>query len=51
MPGTPTDRPLVTAVLNGYGAPVAGSMNIVSPPAIGVVSRPSMVETVRVRAS
>src|SRR6478735_8037988 len=45
VPGTPTDRPELTAVAKGYGWPVAGSMNALSVKDIGAVSRPSMVLT------
>jgi hypothetical protein len=51
VPGTPTDSPLVTATGNASGWPVAGSVNSDGPALAGVVSRPSIVDTWRVRAS
>lgn len=51
MPGTPTDSPLVTAVGNGSGFPVAGSTKRLAVSAAGAVSRPSIVYTWCVRAS
>ena len=45
VPGTPTDKPLVTASAKGNGCPVAGSMKAVGRIAAGAVSRPSRVTT------
>ncbi len=49
VPGTPTDRPLVTAWSNGIGVPF--STNRFAVAEAGAVSRPSTVDTLRVRAS
>ncbi len=49
VPGTPTDRPLVTASSNGIGLPF--STNRSSRAEFGAVSRPSIVSTLPVRAS
>ena len=52
VPGTPTLAPLVTrSGVNGYGSPVAGSMNTSRGIDRGAVSRPSIVDTLPVLAS
>ncbi len=51
VPGTPTESPELTAWSNGSGLPVAGSMKTVEVNACGPVSRPSIVDTLCVRAS
>jgi hypothetical protein len=50
VPGTPTDRPLLTTSLKFIGSPLL-SRNDVSVMRIGAVSRPSMVRTRPDRAS
>src|SRR5204862_6946492 len=45
VPGTPTEKPLLTASAKGNGCPVAGSTKAVGRIAAGAVSRPSRVTT------